>query len=165
MLKHLSNTASDTTCLVGVRLALMHASAERLYKAAKDLCNTVGQSNLARLLVESPQTVENWETRGVSNAGCVKAEGRIGCRAYWVSTGEGEMRCNAPMHSDPRQPGHLGLEAALEIIGVALARTPADLREALASNMAGWARDGGRGPWQSIVSSLLQAPSTKRQHA
>ena len=53
----------------------METSAQRLYEAARVLRDVVGQTNVARLLNESPQTVKNWESRGVSDAGAIKAEG------------------------------------------------------------------------------------------
>jgi SOS-response transcriptional repressor LexA len=69
----------------------MHPVTERLYKAAQALRNISGQSAVARALNESPQTVKNWETRGVSKAGALKAEEFLGVRAAWLFTGEGSM--------------------------------------------------------------------------
>ncbi|WP_312569126.1 S24 family peptidase [Comamonas sp.] len=69
----------------------MHASTDRLYQAAKQLRDVSGQSAVARLLNESPQTVKNWETRGVSRAGAMTAESVIGVRAAWLLTGDGAM--------------------------------------------------------------------------
>lgn len=73
----------------------MHNSADRLYQAAKYLRDVTGQSAVARLLNESPQTVKNWETRGVSRSGAMKAEDVLGVRANWLITGEGEMTSGA----------------------------------------------------------------------
>lgn len=69
----------------------MHPSTDRLYQAAQKLKDVNGQSAVARLLNESPQTVKNWETRGISRAGALRAEEVIGARAAWLLTGEGEM--------------------------------------------------------------------------
>lgn len=69
----------------------MHTSTDRLYQAAKQLRDVSGQSAVARLLNESPQTVKNWETRGVSRSGAMTAEAVIGVRAAWLLTGEGPM--------------------------------------------------------------------------
>lgn len=91
MLKRLSNIVFDTICLAGTTLPAMHDSAVRLYQAAKQLRGVSGQSNVARLLNESPQTVKNWEVRGISDGGAIRAEGVFGCRAYWLTTGEGDM--------------------------------------------------------------------------
>lgn len=69
----------------------MHPVTERLYEAAQALRKISGQSAVARALNESPQTVKNWETRGVSKAGALKAEELLGVRAAWLMTGEGAM--------------------------------------------------------------------------
>ena len=69
----------------------MHPSTDRLYIAAQKLKDVNGQSAVARLLNESPQTVKNWETRGVSRSGAMRAEEVIGARAAWILTGDGEM--------------------------------------------------------------------------
>ncbi len=65
----------------------MHETAQRLYEAAKRLKNIEGQSALARFLDETPQTVKNWETRGVSKQGMIKAEQLIGCSVNWLKSG------------------------------------------------------------------------------
>ncbi|KQQ93647.1 S24 family peptidase [Massilia sp. Leaf139] len=64
---------------------------ERLYHAAKELKGIKTQAELARALNQSSQTVKNWESRGMSKAGLVKAQADIGCSATWLETGEGEM--------------------------------------------------------------------------
>lgn len=69
----------------------MHPSIERLYQAAKQIRDITGQSAVARLLNESPQTVKNWETRGVSRSGALTAEAALGVRAAWLLAGDGEM--------------------------------------------------------------------------
>lgn len=68
----------------------MHDSALRLYQAASQVKDVSGQSAVARLLGESPQNIKNWEMRGVSKAGALKAEELIGCSAAWVLTGDGQ---------------------------------------------------------------------------
>lgn len=78
----------------------MHPSAERLYMAAEHLCGVTGQSAVARLLNESPQTVKNWETRGVSKAGVLSAQAIIGSNPLWLATGEGPMRADAAVLID-----------------------------------------------------------------
>lgn len=69
----------------------MHEQMERLYEAARALKGVDGQSAVARLLNQSPQTVKNWESRGVSKAGMILAQEVIGCSATWIKTGEGDM--------------------------------------------------------------------------
>ena len=73
----------------------MHETAVRLYEAAKDLRRIEGQSAVARALNESPQTVRNWEIRGVSKSGAVKAQHAFGCDANWILNGTGVMELRA----------------------------------------------------------------------
>lgn len=84
----------------------MHASAKRLYQAAQELAGVTGQSAVARLLGQSPQTLKNWEVRGVSKEGALAAEARIGARAVWVMDGEAPMTSQANRHltAGPRDP-------------------------------------------------------------
>jgi hypothetical protein len=71
----------------------LHPSAVRLYEAAASLKPAViGQSAVASWLIESPQTVNNWERRGVSRAGALAAQRKSGFDAHWILTGEGERR-------------------------------------------------------------------------
>lgn len=64
---------------------------KRLYEAAEALRGLKGQSEVARALNASPQTINNWEVRGMSKAGMLNAQSVIGCSATWLATGEGEM--------------------------------------------------------------------------
>ena len=69
----------------------MHIQMERLYQAAKELRGIEGQTEVAIALGQSPQTVNNWETRGVSKMGALKAQTVFGCSATWLLTGNGPM--------------------------------------------------------------------------
>jgi len=86
-----SNATFNNKMFSSSTVAVMHIQMERLYRAAKILKNIEGQSNLARFLNASPQTVKNWEERGVSKQGLLKAQDVIGCSATWVETGTGQM--------------------------------------------------------------------------
>lgn len=79
----------------------MHPATQRLYQSAKSLQSIEGQSAVARALNESPQTVKNWETRGISKAGALKAEAALGVRATWLLTGEGDMKAGHDMNVHP----------------------------------------------------------------
>lgn len=57
------------------------------------------------------------------------------------------------------------LAACLAALATALAAVPPSSREALALNLAGWARDGGKGPWQQVVQALLDGSSGKQRRA
>lgn len=69
----------------------MHVQMKRLYEAAEVLAGLKTQAELARALNQSQQTVNNWEARGISKAGLLKAQSAIGCSATWLETGEPPM--------------------------------------------------------------------------
>lgn len=69
----------------------MHMQMKRLYEAAEALRGITGQSDVARILNASPQTLNNWEARGMSKSGMLTAQAVIGCSATWLATGEGGM--------------------------------------------------------------------------
>lgn len=69
----------------------MHEQMERLYLAAQKLKNLKGQSEVAAFLNQSPQTLNNWETRGISKGGILLAHKKIGCSAIWLQAGTGPM--------------------------------------------------------------------------
>lgn len=79
----------------------MHAQMKRLYFAAKELKGISTQTELARSLSASPQTLVNWESRGVSKRGLLHAQRVLGCLASWVETGAGDMAMGAH-HVAPR---------------------------------------------------------------
>lgn len=72
----------------------MHEQMKRLYEAAKILKRLYGQSELARAINASPQTIHNWQERGISKQGMLKAQEVIGCSALWLETGSGPMSLN-----------------------------------------------------------------------
>ena len=66
----------------------------RLYEAAKvagKLTGETDQAEMARLLNESPQTIHNWEVRGLSKQGALSAQSLLGINATWLNSGTGEM--------------------------------------------------------------------------
>ncbi len=64
----------------------MHDTMKRLYKAALTL-NLSGSTDVAHALGESPQTVKNWEYRGVSKSGMLKAQDAFNVDAGWIADG------------------------------------------------------------------------------
>jgi phage repressor protein C with HTH and peptisase S24 domain len=78
----------------------MHVQMTRLYEAAEVLAGLKTQAEIARALNQSQQTVNNWEARGISKAGLLKAQSAIGCSATWLETGEPPMAL-APLPLPP----------------------------------------------------------------
>jgi hypothetical protein len=62
----------------------MHESMQRLYKIAHAREEIRRQSEIAAALNESQQVVKNWESRGISKDGALKAQARFGCDANWL---------------------------------------------------------------------------------
>lgn len=91
MFKHESNIPCNNNLFSALRILSMHEQMERLYEAAKILRGVEGQSAVARLLNASPQTVKNWESRGISKDGMITAQEVIGCSSTWLKNGTGEM--------------------------------------------------------------------------
>lgn len=69
----------------------MENSTARLYQAANELKGLKTPSQVARALNTSPQTVKNWESRGISKDGLLRAQEVIGVSAHWLETGRGNM--------------------------------------------------------------------------
>ncbi len=72
----------------------MHPSAERLFFALGQVQNAIvplEPGRVAVLMSESPATVTNWKTRGVSKAGALKAGELHKINPSWVTTGQGRM--------------------------------------------------------------------------
>lgn len=64
----------------------MHPSMRRLY----DSQPAKTQAHLARAMNESAQTINNWEARGISKEGALKAQAAFGTNALWLLEGKGE---------------------------------------------------------------------------
>lgn len=109
----------------------MHEQMKRLYEAAKVLKRIYGQSELARAINASPQTIHNWQERGISKQGMLKAQEVIGCSALWLETGNGPMSLNvlcdsSPLFSKTSQIPLIRPDQALKISSKAAAPVPGD---------------------------------------
>jgi hypothetical protein len=89
--KQKSNVLCNKFMFPELTIGVMHETMERLYAAAEELKGLVGQSEVARHMVQSPQTLNNWEHRGMSKGGMLDAERLIGCSSVWLQTGRGSM--------------------------------------------------------------------------
>lgn len=77
----------------------MHPSMRRFYLAAGRLAHPLrSQSELARALGQSPQTVNNWESRGVSTKGATLAQQSLGISSTWILEG------SEPIFVSPGEP-------------------------------------------------------------
>jgi phage repressor protein C with HTH and peptisase S24 domain len=69
----------------------MHDTMKRLYEAARLLQGLSTQTDVARFLNESSQVINNWERRGISKAGMLAAQEKMGCSAVWLMSGQPPM--------------------------------------------------------------------------
>lgn len=121
----------------------MHLSAERLYLAAKQLRDVNGPSAVARLMEESPQTLKNWEARGISHSGALTAQKKIGCNALWLLNESSNMTLTVwppttsqhKVEEHPARPYLEAISAAVTTIPVhSIAQALALLRRAIADS-------------------------------
>lgn len=156
----IANTACNRSSMSHIRIPdmgdeVMDESALRLYEAAKR-AGVTGKSAVARALDESPQTVNNWEERGVSIAGALKAQARFGCDANWLRDGAGSMSIGWPFKR-VTLPAILALEP--------------DDRSYVEGAMARALEELSHGPTPSDVERFRQShvgvkkPTTKRRSA
>lgn len=73
----------------------MNQITQRLYQAVKILSGEEKQADVARRLGIIPQTLANWEKRGPSKEGLIKAQKKIGVAIEWLETGKGQMHNTA----------------------------------------------------------------------
>ena len=91
----------------------IHASISRLYAVAADIGDNA-PAKVARRLNVSAQTLNNWETRGISQAGAVAVQGVYGCSAAWIVTGNGDRRTPPESLADHSQVVRLDADMLAE---------------------------------------------------
>lgn len=69
------------------RTDLIHETTRRLYLAATAFKGDDAPAKVAARMNISPQTLQNWEPRGVSKDGALKAQAVYGCDANWILGG------------------------------------------------------------------------------
>lgn len=95
----------------------MNEQMERLYAAAKAIHRIDGQSAVAKLMNVSPQTVNNWEARGISIEGLLRAQEMVGCNAIWLRDGTGKMTDTG---------NDVGVDEVIELVALYQEATPSD---------------------------------------
>lgn len=97
MFSEMSNTTFNNNSFKAETMATMHHSMERLYQFVNESCQITGQSAVARRMDETPQVVKNWESRGISEGGALKAQNLFGCNANWLLGTSKDVK--APEHA------------------------------------------------------------------
>jgi hypothetical protein len=81
----------------------LHESTARLYRVARDVMGDDAPAKVARRINVSAQTLQNWEGRGVSQDGALKAQAVYGCDANWLlgTVKNPTLRGSQPLRLDP----------------------------------------------------------------
>lgn len=107
MFKKKANAMFINTSFTHENIRAMHETMVRLYEAAKKLKGLDTPTEVARVLNQSQQTINNWERRGMSQGGMLRAQAEIGCSATWLQTG------TPPMEAVKRKDGATQIEKKL----------------------------------------------------
>lgn len=128
--------------------------------------------DLVRVSGESSSVVSQWLGKGskeIKRLGRVSTACRIaaasGFAAPWIAEGVGPKRSYVPpvtMHVTEPAPRYLP-RSWLDELGDALAALDPSYREAMATNLAGWAREGGASHWRATVEALANRPGPDKQ--
>jgi SOS-response transcriptional repressor LexA len=100
------NGAYNNILFTATKMVCMNEQMTRLYAAARESSGIRGQSDLARALNTSPQTVNNWENRGVSKQGLLHIQSTLGISASWIETGQGKKFVQDKSNVSASQIGH-----------------------------------------------------------
>lgn len=96
----------------------MHVTMKRLYQEAEKLGIT-GQTELAKKLNQSPQTINNWEARGISKSGMILIQEILRIDASYLSSGT--ITNNLPLNSYSVDASKL---AAVPVVGKSMGGLP-----------------------------------------
>jgi len=135
-------------------------------------------ADLVRISGQSSSVVSQWlgagskEIKRIARVGAaVRLAEASGYSAEWLAEGKGPRFRTAPETQEAaaltarERPASYDAERSLDMLEQQLRQLlPAD-REAVAANLAGWARDGGHGPWRAALVALLHKPKTNSKRA
>lgn len=96
----------------------MHDTMKRLYQEAEKLGIT-GQTELAKKLNQSPQTINNWEARGISKSGMLLIQEKLRIDASYLHAGK--IINISPLISYPVDSSRL---AAVPVVGKSMGGLP-----------------------------------------
>ncbi|QLG87661.1 hypothetical protein HQ393_04995 [Chitinibacter bivalviorum] len=117
-----------TSRLSRVMSTNMESTFERLFSAAQSKDPSVkGNSDLARLVNELPQTITNWQKRGVPKAKLTDLARSLNVHAEWLASGTGPMKTDAvsePVyHSAPSETHPPSVDDLLNLLSQRLNET------------------------------------------
>lgn len=127
-------------------------------------------ADLVRVSRQSSSVVSQWLGKGsklIKTIGKLEAaiyiERETGYSALWVAKEIGPKFAKAIHLKAGEPPARYSVAAdVLSQMGRLLAAAPATRREAIATNLAGWARDGGADHWRAPLAVLLDGSAGKQ---
>jgi hypothetical protein len=98
-----NNVLFSCSTISAMETDLLHESTARLYGFAREALGDDAPAKVARRLNVSAQTLQNWESRGVSQDGALKAQAAYGCDANWLlgAVKTTTLHGSQPMRLDP----------------------------------------------------------------
>jgi transcriptional regulator with XRE-family HTH domain len=131
-------------------------------------------ADVVRISGQSSSVVSQWlgggnkEIKRIARVGAaVRLAEASGFRAEWIAEGTGPKRSRLAS-IDVQHPtvahepmGAYTTTALLDQLEQLLQSVPHEQREAVATNLAGWAREGGQPHWRPALATLLD-PSAQR---
>ena len=162
---------------------------DTLEERLREVMDAMGwdRTDVMRVSQQSSSVVSQWlgnASKTIKTIGKLEAaiylERATGFSALWIAKGMGPKRAHptAQRTSEPVRLHHVGepsngytaqhpatIEQALDCLENALSQAPEGSREIVATNLAGWVRDGTRGPWRQVVQHLLTDLSGKQRRA
>lgn len=134
-------------------------------------------ADVMRISGQSSSVVSQWLGKGsklIKSIGKVSAAVRLaeaaGVSAEWLADGtppkyKPPPAAGAqPLRVDDHAAHYLTTAQLLAKMGEVLATVPEARREAVATNLAGWGRDGGAAHWQQALLVLLESAVTRGKH-
>lgn len=127
-------------------------------------------ADLMRVSGQSSSVVSQWLGKGskdIKEIGKLEAaiylERASGYSALWIAKNLGPKHIanTATVAREPAASYHVPGQTLAQL-GQMLAAVPPSHREAVAANLAGWARDGGAEHWRAALSGLLSDIESKR---
>lgn len=135
-------------------------------------------ADVVRISGQSSSVVSQWlggSSKEIKRIARVSAAVRLaeasGYSAEWIAEGKGPKHRTGghppgglANHAAEPGPGY-GVLQLLDDLERVLQQVPADQRDAVATNLAGWARDGGATHWKPALLALLALPAAARKRA
>ncbi len=152
------STPDMTTTIAEIRRARLEWLLEQQGLTPADLSRKLGRSSRDSTLSQIRKSAPDSRTGKPRAMGTNQAraiEGALGLVHGIMDTPMTKQGVSVPMPN-------VTIDQALEVLGLALQGLPTQTREAIATNLSGWARDGGADHWRVALQAMLTNAPRKR---